>query len=69
MCGGNMFLIKRIYIDYIYGNINPKESFFATSQEPIVEGIITQQPLFQGPFEVYTKMDKETVINGTERAC
>ena len=61
--GGNMFLMKRVYMDYIIGGIQPNESFFvqqATSK--LTKALCPENPFIKDPLKSPPKWKEEELV-------
>jgi len=68
ICGGNIYLMKRMYCDYIFGDIHPKQSFFIQqARSRLLKALLPSNPFTRDPLKSPPKWKREDVITVIER--
>ena len=63
IAGGNMFLMRRMFLDYVLGGIHPKESFFLQhAKTQLIKALCPSNPFIKDPLKSKPMWTKEQIV-------
>ena len=63
IAGGNMFLMKRLYLDYVFGGIYPRDTFFLQqAKSHLVKALSPHNPYIMDPLKAKPIWEEEQVV-------